>query len=192
MASEKPEGSSFIKAFFEAKIAKWQAALDAFMAAQEAEGADLGALAPAVSVDAGYPIDLPKGAFHNKSVPVCVELYLSAGKVRRTNKEIAAALDKGGVVSYAKNFDAVINSALFDLKKAGKVLRFDDGWGMAEWYPAHIRASASNGAPKAPKKKTKKTKKRTHNAAANPPAKPAAKPVADRTEDLPHSKPGAA
>lgn len=63
---------------------------------------------------------------------------------------------------------------------------------MAEWYPAHIRASASNGTPKTPKKKVKKTKKKVPGAATTPPTKPAVKPVADRGEDLPHSKLGAA
>jgi hypothetical protein len=200
MASEKPESTSF-KAFVEAKIAAWQAVLDAFALAQETDVAEFGAVVtPALSGDLGHPIDLPKGAFHGKSVPACVELYLSAGKVKRTNKEIAAALRKGGVESNAKDFDTVVNGALFGLKKAGKLLRFDDGWGLAEWYPAHIRAVApvsSNGSKKAKKTKKKHSRKGAPaktvvepKTAPKPAAKPAVVSPAQRIDELLHSKPG--
>jgi hypothetical protein len=207
MASEKQETSTF-KASIEARIARWQAVLDALTLAQELDGADLGAVAtPTVSSDLGRPIDLPKGAFHGKSVPVCVELYLSAGKVKRTNKEIAVALQKGGVESNAKNFETVVNGALFGLKQDGKVLRFDDGWGLAEWYPAHIRAAtpiANGGSKKKKKKKAKKGARK--NASAKPVAEPAikpaskplikprvptVKPLVERVQDVLQSKPGA-
>lgn len=203
MATEKTDSTS-IRAYFEAQVAKWQAALDAFLAAQETDTAGSGAVAnPAVSSDLGRPIDLPKGAFHGKSVPVCVELYLSAGKERRTNKEIAAALQKGGVASNAKDFDTVVNGALFGLKKAGKVLRFDDGWGLSEWYPAHIRSvnPVSAGSSKKNTKKGKKKPQRKATAAkpaAEPPVEPIAKPstvsspkpAGDRIYELLRSKPG--
>jgi hypothetical protein len=203
MASEKQETVSF-RASIEARIARWQAVLDALALAQELDGAELGAVpTPTVSADLGHPIDLPKGAFYGKSVPVCVELYLSAGKVKRTNKEIAAALKKGGVESNAKDFDTVVNGALFGLKKAGKVLRFDDGWGLAEWYPAHIRAVtpvAGNGSKKKTPKKGKGKLARkstaakpavepTVKAAAKPPSRPAVKP-SERIAELLHSNPG--
>jgi hypothetical protein len=123
-----------------------------------------------------------------------VELYLSAGKVKRTNKEIAAALHKGGVESNAKDFDTVVNGALFGLRKAGKVLRFDDGWGLAEWYPAHIRAVTpvpGNGSKKKKKKKGKKNpaRKTTPAPADEPTTQPTAKP-GERIQQLLRSKPG--
>jgi hypothetical protein len=199
MTSEKQESTSF-RAYLEAKVAMWQAALDAYLVAQESDAPGSGAAAaPAASSDFGHPIDLPKGAFYGKSLPVCVELYLSAGKVKRTNKEIAAALKKGGVESNAKDFDTVVNGALFGLKKAGKVLRFDDGWGLAEWYPAHIRAVTpvpANGSKKTTKRgKKKPARKPTHakpaaepTPIAKPPSQPATRPSA-RIEELLHSKP---
>jgi hypothetical protein len=127
--------------------------------------------------------------------------------VKRTNKEIAAALDKGGVESNAKDFDTVVNGALFGLKKAGKVLRFDDGWGLAEWYPAHIRAvtpAPTNGSKKTKGKgkgKKKAAKTPARKAAAAPPGEPAVSPPAkpsvqliakpgERIQQLLHSKPG--
>jgi hypothetical protein len=199
MASEKQDSTSF-RAFIEAKIAKWQAVLDALAIALETDAADFGAVSASSSTaDIGHPIDLPKGAFYGKSVPVCVELYLSAGKVKRTNKEIAAALKKGGVESNAKDFDTVVNGALFGLKKAGKVLRFDDGWGLSEWYPAHIR-SVTPVAASGSKKNTKKGKKKPPRkaAAAKPAVVPIAKPstvsspkpAGDRIYELLRSKPG--
>jgi hypothetical protein len=206
MASEKLDSTS-LKASIEAKISAWQAVLDALAVAQATDVADFGVAATsAVPGDLGRPIDLPKGAFHGKSVPVCVELYLSAGKVKRTNKEIAAALKKGGVESNAKDFDTVVNGALFGLKKAGKALRFDDGWGLAEWYPAHIRAVTpvvGNGSKKTAKKGKRKPARKSTTAkpavgplaeptvksTAKPPSPPAAKPSA-RIDELLHSKPG--
>ena len=74
MASEKQD-FAFFRALLEGKVAMWQAALDAYLAAQESDAPGSGAAAaPAVSGDLGHPIDLPKGAFYGKSVPVCVEL----------------------------------------------------------------------------------------------------------------------
>lgn len=199
MATEKPDSTSF-RAYLEAQVAKWQAALNAFLAAQETDTASSGAVAnPAVASDLGHPIDLPKGAFYGKSVPACVELYLSAGKVKRTNKEIAAALHKGGVESNAKDFDTVVNGALFGLKKAGKVLRFDDGWGLSEWYPAHIRSVTpvpAGGSKKNTKKGKKKPPRKAIAAkpAVVPIAKPSTvsspKPAGDRIYGLLRSKPG--
>jgi hypothetical protein len=189
MASEKQDSSS-LKASIEAKISAWQNVLDALALAQATDVADFGGAVPAAtSGDIGRPIDLPKGAFYGKSVPVCVELYLSAGKVKRTNKEIAAALKRGGVESNAKDFDTVVNGALFGLKKAGKVLRFDDGWGLAEWYPAHIRsvtAPAGNGSKKPTKKGMRKPARKS--TVAKPTAEPAAKP-ATKPQSQPALKP---
>jgi hypothetical protein len=155
MASEKLDYTSVI-ADVEAKIAAWQAVLaslrSALSLAQVVDGVDLSTVAPAASGDLGMPIDLPEGAFYGKSIPTCVELYLSAAKRKKTNKDIAAGLREGGVESNASNFENVVTGALFGLKKAGKVLRFKDGWGLSEWYPAHIRAVN----PTAPAKRTKK------------------------------------
>jgi hypothetical protein len=99
----------------------------------------------------GLPIDLPQGAFMGKSVPACIELYLSAVRKKKTNKEIVDALREGGVESNSK-LDNTVNAALFKLKSNGVVLRFKDGWGLSSWYPAHIRAVN----PAAPAKRTKK------------------------------------
>jgi len=55
------------------------------------------------------------------------------------------------------SFDNLINGALFQLKNKGIVLRFDDGWGLAEWYPESFRTRVSEKTDTA-KRKTKKKK----------------------------------
>jgi hypothetical protein len=122
------------------------------------EGIDLSSMAASGNGESGQPIDLPEGAFNGKSLPACVKLYLSATKRKKTLREIAIALRDGGVESTSDNFENVVNGALFRLKTAGEVLRFKDGWGLPEWYPANIRASAPVGpSAKRAKKKTKRS-----------------------------------
>src|SRR5712692_385960 len=155
------ENTNPLVAYAEARIAAWQAVLASLKSALTldpggltVEGIDLPSVAQ--SGDLGQPIDLPEGAFHGKSVPACIELYLSAVKKKKTNKEIAAALHEGGVESNASTFGNTVTAALFKLKNDGTVLRFKDGWGLSSWYPAHIRA-VTPSATKRTKKKAKKS-----------------------------------
>lgn len=131
------------------------------------EGIDVSPQASAAgrSDSFGVPMDLPQGAFLGKSVPACIELYLSAVKKKKTNKEIVDALRAGGVESNSK-LENTVNGALFKLKNDGVVLRFDDGWGLSSWYPAHIRAVSPAISPKKAKKKGKK--KESKNALPKP------------------------
>lgn len=187
--AEKPDYTSVINDL-KAKIAALQAVLASFESAaalgalgQPIEGGEASTIPTLRGDSLGVPLDLPEGAFLGKSVPTCVELYLAAVKKKKTNKEIAEALREGGVESKASNFDTVVTGALFGLKRAGKVLRFKDGWGLAEWYPAHIRSAVPSGA----RKKVKKAARRNKVEAA-PDSKPKAS-VADRVIDLLKAKP---
>jgi hypothetical protein len=108
------------------------------------------------------PTELPQGAFLGKSLPAAVKLYLSAVMKKQTIKEIATALRDGGVESTSDNFEGVITGCLHRMKSNGELLKFKDGWALAEHYPAHIRASLSqSGGVKrpTPKKKSKKIMK---------------------------------
>ncbi len=163
MANENPDLMSAFIADIEKKIAALQAILVSLKSASAlgALGAALDGFAlpsgASINGDTGQPIDLPEGAFLGKSVPACVKLYLSAAKRKKTIKEISMALREGGIESTSDNFDNVVTGALFRLKNAGEVIRFKDGWGLPEWYPAHIRAAAPSGANKrSPKKKGKR------------------------------------
>ncbi len=115
----------------------------------------------------GAPLDLPEGAFLGKSIPQCIKLYLSAARKKKTVKEITTALIEGGVESTSSKFENTVTSSLNRLKLAGEVLRFRDGWGLPDWYPAHIRASTPATGKRPRKKRAKKAKRKAGNE-ANP------------------------
>jgi hypothetical protein len=118
------------------------------------ESAPVGELAPVAD-----PIELPRGALLNKSLPDAIRLYLSAVKKKQNNKEIVAALKDAGVESTSANFEGVVAGALKRLKDSHVLLRFDDGWGLAELYPESLRARLlQNDKPASKKKAAKRTK----------------------------------
>jgi hypothetical protein len=132
---------------------------------------------------AQQPMELPRGAFLGKSLPAAVKLYLSAVMKKQTIKEIATALKDGGVESTSDDFPGVITGCLNRMKASGEVLRFDDGWALAEFYPERLRSSlrsAQEIGPKrvAAKKLAKKKGKRTAQ-----PAKSTVKPVPGESLD---------
>lgn len=193
MANENPNP---LIAYAEARIAVWQAVLASLKQALSldsgsptADGIDLSSIAGSQNGELGQPIDLPDGAFFGKSVPACVKLYLSAARKKKTAKEIAAALREGGVETTAGSFEGIVNTALIRLRTAGEVLKFKDGWGLSEWYPANMRTSGTVG--KQPRKSKKKGKKaRAKGATAAPSAKAATQKVTEITnpEDKPEPR----
>lgn len=114
------------------------------------------------------PTELPRGAFLGKSLPAAVKLYLSAVMKKQSIKEIATALRDGGVESTSDNFENVITGCLNRMKNNGEILRFKDGWALAEFYPEHLRRNLAPGA--APKSKNGKKAKKARKV-----PKPAAK-----------------
>lgn len=109
----------------------------------------VGLATPQLPSNPGPPIDLPAGAFFNKSVPDAIKLYLSAARAKKTIREISNALRQGGMESTSGNFENVVTGSLHRLKMSGKVLKFKDGWGLAEWYPPGFRLSAASKNQKA-------------------------------------------
>ena len=73
-------------------------------------------------------------------------------------KEIATALKQGGVLSQSTHFYANVTTTLKRLTASGDVVRTNEGWGLAEWYPNKPRGSEE------PKKKRKRRKKATGKA----------------------------
>jgi hypothetical protein len=112
----------------------------------------------------GAPVSLPRGAFLGKSVTEAIKLYLSAIRKKQTNKEIAQALKDGGLESTG-NFDSYVTGGLFRLKNEGTLLRFDDGWGLAEWYPESFRTRVVEKAGNGEKRRGKKKAARKNKAA---------------------------
>ncbi len=97
--------------------------------------------------------EVPSGAFLGKSVREATILYLSLIKRNQTTREIAAALQAGGMESTSKNFTEMVGTVLYQIMKkaGGAILRIGDAWGLAEWYPAGFRSS--NQEPNKGKKK---------------------------------------
>jgi hypothetical protein len=162
MAQDKTQDPGVILAGLEAK----KAALEALIASWRAAIA-IGALGPVSdlpSLNGGGsesgPIELPEGAFRGRSVPEAIKLYLSAAKRKQTAKEIAAALREGGMESTAANFETVITGALHRLKGRDEVLRFKDGWALAEHYSEHLRARLADTKRHAPSKGAKRKRGR--------------------------------
>jgi hypothetical protein len=189
MATEKPEQDGFL-AVIERKIAALRALADSYRMA-----VSLGALGQpgeidlsAGSVRSDGPVDLPQGALLGKSLPAAVKLWLTAVRKKQTVREITTALKEGGVESTSPNFENVVTGALHRLKATGEVLRFKDGWALAELYPAALRSSlskegkASSKASKPAAKSRKVTKaKKTIKVKTRPKAtsqEPSARPPA--------------
>jgi len=99
--------------------------------------------------------EVPAGAFLGKSIPDAARLYLEIVKKKQTSKEIAEALSKGGMESNARNFPQMVHSVLDRARKANNsgIVKLDRShWGLTEWYPASLRASAGT-VKRIPKKK---------------------------------------
>lgn len=155
MGAEKPEPDGFL-AVIENKITLLRTLADSYRAVVAA-----GALAPG-DVDAfglapqfvsrnDTSVELPQGALLGKSLPTAIKLYLSAIKKKQTTREITTALRDGGIESTAASFENNVTSALHRLKAVGDVLKFNDGWGLAKFYPENLRnriAAQSDAKPK--------------------------------------------
>ena len=118
----------------------------------------------------GTPVELPTGALLGKSLPAAITLYLSAVKKKQTIREIATALKEGGVESTAANFEGPVNGALYRLKASGEVLRFKDGWALADFYPESLRNRIAKDTEPKKRRKTKKAAKKTAEKKAAPKA----------------------
>ena len=169
MASEKFDFADFL-AVLEAK----RAALDALIGSYR-HAMSIGALGQPGDIDmssvasgAGLggkssgPIDLPQGALLGMSLPAAIKLYLSAARRKQTTREITTALKEHGVESTSRHFENTVTTALHRLKTAGDVLKFADGWALAEFYPENLRnriAAQTEGKNKATAGRARKHKR---------------------------------
>jgi len=131
--------------------------------------------------------DIPKGAFFRKTLPESITLYLAAVRKRCPTNEIIQGLKKGGIVSTSKTFDIVVGNTLRRLKSDGKLLPFDDGWGLPEWVPEGLRSRMEQQNKVQPKKrgaKKKTTKAKTKVMASEKPANSTKDSEASRPKTL--------
>lgn len=126
-----------ILASLQAKVAAWQAALDSYKAARALEqGGEISAVSGSPN---RAPIELPVGAFRGMTITDAVKLYLQSVRRKQSVQEIADGLRAGGIESTAKDFGPTLRGILHQLKKRGELLRFADGWDLAEAHPTALR-----------------------------------------------------
>jgi hypothetical protein len=141
---EKPEPGGFLSGI-DAKLAALQELRDSYMRAVSvgaisAGDVDFGAaVTPAARAPSDQPIDLPTGAFLNKSIPEAIKLLCIATKRKYTPTEAAAALRDGGYESTSQDFEKTVSGTMYRMKDQGILLKFKDGFGLAELYPNHLR-----------------------------------------------------
>lgn len=93
-------------------------------------------------VDANIPSNvnssnIPERAFFKMSVVDAASKYLGMVKGKQTAREIADALERGGITHSSKDFYQTVYALLRRrMKDEGDIVKNDDGtWGLAEWYP---------------------------------------------------------
>lgn len=97
--------------------------------------------------------EVPDGAFHGKSMPEAIKLYLNLMHKKQSAREISDGLKKGGMESTSKWFDKIVYATLDRLRKAGDVLKIEGNWGLPEWYPALKRAGIGDNNQKQKRKR---------------------------------------
>jgi len=105
--------------------------------------------------------EVPAGAFLGKSIPDAAKLYLEIVKKKQTSKEIADALQKGGMETTSKNFQQMVHSVLDRARKASNsgIVKLDRShWGLATWYPASLQSAGAYQGRGASRKKGRKGK----------------------------------
>lgn len=141
-----------------AKVAAWQAVVDSYRTALALEQS--GDLEEGNGRRAGVAVELPIGAFRGMKIPDAIKLLLQSARRKQTVREIATGLREGGMETTSKNFETTVTGALHRLKGDGELLRFKDGWDLAEAHSAALRNRLSKE-DKPSKKKSKPTARAT-------------------------------
>lgn len=158
--SMEPVDYTAILADLEAKKAALEHTISSFRQAMAmgalGQMATDGGIVPSVSVPSITGGEVPAGAFHGRSIPEATQLYLEIVKKKQTGREIAEALQKGGMESTSKNFAEVVGNGLNRARRLGNsgLVKLGAHWGLASWYPKGI-VTASTEPKKAKKKKRK-------------------------------------
>jgi hypothetical protein len=85
--------------------------------------------------------EIAPDAFFSLSIVEATKKYLAGAKRPKTTQEIAAALVAGGYNHTSKNFYSTIFSVLNREanKPTGDIVKVNERWGLAEWYPNRRR-----------------------------------------------------
>ena len=106
------------------------------------------------------PVELPVGAFLNKSLTASIKLYLAAVKKKKqTIWEIATSWqEEAALYQCDRAWKKVVSGTLYRLQKEGDVLKFKDGWSLAEHYNESLRSRLSQNQKPARKGKEARSK----------------------------------
>ncbi len=85
--------------------------------------------------------EIEPDAFFGLSIVEATKKFLSMSKRPKTTGEVLAALEGGGYNHTSKNFRSTIFSVLARESKSisGEIVKVNDRWGLAEWYPNRRR-----------------------------------------------------
>lgn len=113
--------------------------------------------------------EVPAGAFLGKSIPESAKLYLSIVKSKKTTREIADALRKGGMETSSTNFENIVHAGLNRaMNNASAFLRVGKTWALPEWYPAGVRVAQDRRENRKPRKTKRRRSERQQSAAEVP------------------------
>ncbi len=125
-------------------------------------------------------MELPVNAFRGMTMSEAIKLLMKSVQRKQTTAEIAEGLKNGGLVSTAKDIMPTLRNALSVLKGQGVLLRFSDGWDLAEAHSAMIRHRITKGESSKSKKRGTATAKGKRSQPSKPkqPARPKAENAA--------------
>jgi hypothetical protein len=84
--------------------------------------------------------DIRSDQFFGMKVPEAAKAYLGIVKKAKSTNEIAAALEKGGLIHGSSNFFNTVYTALDrDDSRGGAIIKVNKLWGLAAWYPDKAR-----------------------------------------------------
>lgn len=161
--STQPLDYAMILADLEAKRAAIEASIAAIRAAMGLGAVNpgdvqtgIGSAAPQ-AMGAIFGNDIPDGAFLGKGIPEATKLLLEILKKKQTTREIADALQRGGIESTSSNFVGIVHAVLNRARKApnSAIVKLGSHWGLKDWYPKGIVSAAAPPATKAKKRKKK-------------------------------------
>lgn len=91
------------------------------------------------------PADVAPDAFFGMGTADAAKKYLSMVRGPRDTKEIAEALNLGGLVHQSKDFNSTLYVSLNRREKSpGDFTRVNGKWALTEWYPGRKTARTSD------------------------------------------------
>ncbi len=147
MASDQPIDYQSVLADLRAK----RAALDAAIASMEAfvTGMPSNGSSAAVGTGRGDPQTIEGDTFFGLSIVDAAKKYLGMVKKPQSVRDIAQALEKGGLTHSSSDFTSTLSTVLSRRdKNVGDIVKVKREWGLVEWYPGFRRGRGTKGQEK--------------------------------------------